>query len=61
MLRMLIKIYLCEEHHAKLKSGGVVKGGSRLLFAPSELCDVEFCCTPSDWKVTIRLAEKKSD
>ncbi len=61
MLRMLIKIYLCEEHHAKLKSGGVVKGGSRLLTTPLalELCNEEFCYNPPDWIVTIRLPEKK--
>ena len=61
MLRMLVKIYLCEEHHAKLKSGGVVKGGSRLLVVPPEVCNEEFCYTPSDWVVSIRLPEKKSD
>ena len=59
MLRMLVKLYLCEEHHAKLKSGGVVKGGSRLSNSSAELCDEEFCYTPSDWAVSIRLPEKK--
>ena len=61
MLRMLVKIYLCEEHHAKLRSGGVVKGGSRLLAAPSELCIEKFCDNLPSWVVTIRLPEKKSD
>ena len=61
MLRMLIKAYLCEEHHAKLRSGGVVKGGSRLPIARFELCDEEFCHNPYIWIVTIRLPEKKSD
>lgn len=58
-MRMFVKIHLCEEHHAKLKSGGVVKGGSRMLAAPSALCNEEFCYNSPVWKVTIRLSEKK--
>ena len=61
MLRMLVKLYLCEEHDAKLRSGGVVKGGSRLSVTPVAWCNEEFCYNRPDWKVTIRLPEKKSD
>lgn len=60
-MRMFVKIYLCEEHHAKLRSGGVVKGGSRLPATPLELCNEEFCDSSPDWIVSIRLSEKKSD
>ena len=54
---MLIKIFLCEEHHEKLKKGGLVKGGSRVE-GFTDFCLVSQCVRDIAWAVNVRLPEK---
>ena len=62
---MLVKIFLCEEHHEKLKKSGSVKGSSRVE-GYTGFCLVSRCVQDIAWAVNVRfpennLVKKKSD
>ena len=59
---MDVEIFLCEEHHEKLKISGPVKGSSRVWGSGSTgLCFVFRCMQDIAWSVKVRLPERKSD
>ena len=55
---MDVEIFLCEEHHEKLKISGPVKGSSRLEDTLG-LCLVSQCNRDIAWIVNVRLPERK--
>ena len=58
---MNVKIFLCEEHHAMLKYGGAIKGGTREFSSSFKECSEEFCNKKSEWCVTLRIPKKKDE
>ena len=57
---MDVKIFLCEEHHEKLKKSGPIKASSRVWGSGSAgLCFASQCIRDIEWVVNVRLPERK--
>lgn len=56
---MDIEIFLCEEHHEKLKKVGPIKGSSRVERFVG-FCLVPQCIREIEWVVNVRLPERNA-